>query len=400
MPIFRDAGAVVHAEIDFGNCMYQGYCKDRLKVLSFDNWKGFSLESGDMSADALIEKFYNTYEHDPEFERIDAFICSHPAANCQLFMKFKKPIIVYATTRIEFGRHDSGVFWRKGIWNEEKGKAMWHQWVDDMRTLSQDPRNVIAANNRYDAAYIRYFTGIDALYIPSWCGDLNYEYELLRNNKKLFQPYPVYTPIKDAFLIGPYRTNLDLLRNGSKTELEMHPIVQELRSTQRKRGVKLSFFDEEFPKGYQYEDLVRYKGIMILPYQVSTISFFEFYRLNIPLFCPSKSLLIKWHMEHNEFLWERIYGWPDQLYPLDPRDELSHAPNPNTNSDASFSFWLDFADWFTFPHIQLFDSFEHLMDLLESAELFEISRKMRSHNIDQRQELVDTWKQIFAKMRV
>jgi hypothetical protein len=215
----------------------------------------------------------------------------------------------------------------------------------------------------------------------------------------LFQPYPVYTPAKDAFLIGPYRTNLDLLRNGSKTQLEKHPIVQELRSAQKKHRVNLKFFDEEFPNGYQYGDLVRYKGILILPYQVSTISFFEFYRLNIPLFCPSKSLLMKWHSRHNDFLWERIYGWPDQLYQLNSHDELSTAPNPNTNSDSSFSFWLDYADWFSFPHIQLFDNFDHLMDLMKSARLLNISLNMKNHNYDQRHELVETWKNIFEKTK-
>ena len=28
----------------------------------------------------------------------------------------------------------------------------------------------MAANNKYDAEYIRYFAGVDALYIPSYCG--------------------------------------------------------------------------------------------------------------------------------------------------------------------------------------------------------------------------------------
>ena len=36
---------------------------------------------------------------------------------------------------------------------------------------------VIAANNLYDVHYIKYHTGLDAAYIPSWCGsegDLHY----------------------------------------------------------------------------------------------------------------------------------------------------------------------------------------------------------------------------------
>ena len=44
LPILVEQGAAVHAEIDFANCVYYGLCKRRLKVLSFDEWRGFSLD--------------------------------------------------------------------------------------------------------------------------------------------------------------------------------------------------------------------------------------------------------------------------------------------------------------------------------------------------------------------
>ena len=81
IPVFREAGAVVHAEVDFGNCEYVGYCRSRLRVLSYDDWRGFALESGGRSSAALKKLFYKKYREDPEFGRIDAFVCSHPVAN-------------------------------------------------------------------------------------------------------------------------------------------------------------------------------------------------------------------------------------------------------------------------------------------------------------------------------
>ena len=84
IPIITEAGGVVHAEIDFGNCEYFGLCKDRLKVLSFDNWRGFDPD------EQVKEKFKEAYQNDDEFARVDAFVCSHPAANCELFIPFNK----------------------------------------------------------------------------------------------------------------------------------------------------------------------------------------------------------------------------------------------------------------------------------------------------------------------
>ena len=43
--------------------------------------------------------------------------------------------------------------------------------------------------------------------------------------------------------------------------------------------------------------------------QVSTMSLFEYYRMNIPLFAPSLSLLKVW-CDRYDLMWERSYGWP------------------------------------------------------------------------------------------
>ena len=85
-------------------------CRSRLKVLSFDNWRGFSL---DPCPNLLRRQFFDAYKNDEEFRRVDLFVCSHPVANCELFMPFNRSILVYATTRLEFGRYDADVAWRK-----------------------------------------------------------------------------------------------------------------------------------------------------------------------------------------------------------------------------------------------------------------------------------------------
>jgi hypothetical protein len=63
----------------------------------------------------------------------------------------------------------------------------------NLRAIARNPRNIIAANNVYDQVYIKYFTGLDAMYLPSWCGDNSV----------------TYLPTRLEILLGPSRDNLD-----------------------------------------------------------------------------------------------------------------------------------------------------------------------------------------------
>jgi hypothetical protein len=411
--LFRDAGAVVHPEIDFGNCMYCGFCKERLKVLSYDDWRGFALESGHRTPEEMKKLFYAEYRKDPEMQRVDVVFCSHPAANCQLYLALNKPLVVYFTTRMEFGRNDGGIFWRWPSWNEKKGKKVWQEWVKDLTAITKNKKkHLIVANNRYDVEYVKYFTGLDIDYVPSWCGDLNYAFDSIRHSDRAspYQAKPGYYPSIDAFLLGPYRTNLGLQRDGKHTSEKDHVIMQDLFAALRRDNNQtvIKTISEAFPKGYLYQDLGYYRGVVILPYQVSTMFLFELYRLNIPLFCPSKDLLIQWHRRSPDFMWERIYGWPER-FPgkaksgndvIDTATLSADPPDPNSNTPQSFAHWIQFADWYSLPHIILFDSFEDLLHKLKTTELFEVSEKMREYNRQERERLLEYWTQHFHRLKM
>ena len=219
--LYRLAGAEFHAEIDFGNCIYFNNCAKRLKVLAYDDWRGFGL---DPCPAKLRKNFFDYYKNDPEMVRVDAVVCrydwltnciilknssiqklrmiqlqenldhhvlcSHPVANCELFMPLNKSLIVYATTRLEFGRYDEHVAWRKKDLSPQS-PYRWEEWVSNLRRIGARPGNVIAANNKYDVYYIKYFTGLDAMYLPSWCS-----------------PKAFWKPEKNIVLLGPSRDNL------------------------------------------------------------------------------------------------------------------------------------------------------------------------------------------------
>ena len=86
-----------------------------------------------------VDEFYATYRD--EFQTIDAFLCMHAAATCELFVAFKRPIIVIATIRYDNGR---------------VSLTDWKRWNQVLVRIAADPENVIAANNRYDVEYMRY----------------------------------------------------------------------------------------------------------------------------------------------------------------------------------------------------------------------------------------------------
>ncbi|CAF4403260.1 unnamed protein product, partial [Adineta steineri] len=106
--------------------------------------------------------------------QVNIFMCFHPAAMCEMFMPFNRTLIVIASTRYELGRY---------------GKEDWINWNKNLQIIVTNPRNVVAGNNLYDAEYIRYFTGIKAIVLPSLCAYTNVSYA-----PKIKKPFLI-TPI-------------------------------------------------------------------------------------------------------------------------------------------------------------------------------------------------------------
>lgn len=380
--IYEAAGAVVHAEIDFGNCMYhEGTCKQRLKVLAFDNWRGFSL---DPCPNRYRRRFFHAYRDDGEMKRVDFVICSHPAANCELYMPLNRSLVIYPTTRLEFGRFDDVVEWRRPSLNK-RSPIRWAEWVSNLIAMSKQPHVILAANNLFDVHYVRYHTGLQLDYLPSWC-DLGVRYTGGREGSAL------------PFLLAPYRDNLGHPYR-SEAEAWNSPILRGLQDAIKLHGKSLRNgkpFDvvrmgQYYPKGYKFEEIAAHPAVVFMPYQVSVMSFFELYRAGIPIFAPSKELLIEWTRMYN-FTWERIYGHPRRIV-VDP----SETRDPTSDDENDLNYWLGFCDIYVFPHITYFSSWGELLRKLDVANLDAISNSMHVHNANQRASLVSRWKAHFER---
>ncbi|CAG9462724.1 unnamed protein product [Pedinophyceae sp. YPF-701] len=373
MDLFYDIGVEVHAENDFGNCISFNTCKDRLKVLQFDDWRGFSL---DPDPEKLRRDFFEAYRDDPEMQRVDMVICSHPAANCELFLPLNKPMIIYPTTRLEFGRNDEVVEWRKPYISDNSPRR-WKQWVANIQTMAEDPKHIFAANNLFDAAYLQYHTGVKALTLPSWCGS---------HIKAKWDP-----DLRLPILIGPYRDNLDFPQ-FRKDETWAHPIMEGLKHALDAHNAKSSGSARVMERirdlydTFDWARIAKHPCMIWIPYQLSVMSFFEAYRTGIPVFAPARALLREWHAKH-DLTWERIYGYPERL------DESWDLPySPNSEDDESFSFWLEYADFYQMPHVQLFESWDHLMELLDTVDLQRVHDDMMAYSERLYSSLKMAWK--------
>ena len=89
------------------------------------------------------------------------------------------------------------------------------------------------------------------------------------------------------------------------------------------------------------------------------MSIFEYYRMNIPLFAPSPTLLASWQIKYkvlSELTWDMVFSRPKSssnlpqyekgTYPFDPNDQFS---------EEAISYWVKWSDFYEWPHITQFD---------------------------------------------
>ena len=192
------------------------------------------------------------------------------------------------------------------------------------------------------------FTNIDWKYIPSLCNYTETKYNNKKNNYILFSKNKSINGLINKDYLGKYR----------------------------------------------WSDLYEYNGIVHIPYNYSTMSIFEQYAANVPLFFPSKKYLTnlfvnKQAMTEISFL---------QVFKKQPEDLLEVYGNPNLYNNLNiFCDNIDLCDYYNqewMPHITYFDSDEHLNDIFKNINLQDITIKMQNKNIERKENIIKLWKTI------
>jgi len=316
-----------------GSCASMGTCargRD-LRVLNQSNGQDLLPDPA-----ALIAHFAREYKEDAEMQSVDAVVCSHPAAMCEVFEPLNKSLLVYATTRYEMGRCFSDA--------QQQGCSLdpsrWRSWSRKLERWAGDRRHVISANNLYDARYIRHFTGVPAQAIANYC-----------------DKGQSYRPVRRQILLSM----------AQHVENALWPLLQQAVRARGAEGLVEFAHIRRLYRRYEYSDLAQHPAIVVIPYQVSVMSFFEQYRLNVPLLLPSRRLLASWSVSSGvvqQRTWASVFGQCSVASALEPHAAFTNETDPNNDYDEDAVFWwLRYADYYTFPHILYWDSPEQLVDL-------------------------------------
>jgi len=307
-----------------GHCDLTKTCATDLRVLTSMNAMTPSQHTS--------RAFVKTYQNDPQMDLVDVVMCFHPSAMCELFMPLNKRLFVIATTRYELGRHS---------------KQQWLAWNANLKRIAADHRNVVGANNLYDLKYIEYFTGITPILIPS------------------------FAPVQHMY--RPKNTDILIAEIHSPNGDALLGIIRGLSP----RFVRLR---EKYPH-YTRAQLCNNTAIVHLPYQLSIMSLFEQYAMGIPILVPSVTFLWELHNKYDvvtERTWDRVrLGTRPRKSLISPAKSTT-SPDPNNDWDrGAFLHWAAFGDFYQWPHIVTFNSFDHLKVLIRDTNWGDISSKMR-----------------------
>jgi hypothetical protein len=251
-------------------------------------------------------------------------------------------------------RYELGADYSAELWED------FNEWIIDR---CGEGRLILAANSKYDCEYIKCFTGIEPLHLPSLC-----EYTGIK-----------YLPTQDKFLY---------FAPGEVEDTELRKLMV------RKYDV--------LPAGHPWQAIGAFKGIIHFPYNVSVMSICEQYTANIPLFFPSIKFLMELYEQGIDVLKQMSIVSTDSKKP-GSLVSFRGRYDPNDYKDiVSVRHWLLSADYYDkdwMPHIQYFSSIEHLEYLLHTVNLAEISEKMRITNKWRRQEVYHRWANVVEKVR-
>ena len=338
--IFTDLGHEVDDWSLSGHAWVFGRQRKHIDIINHTNWTSID--------EKMCDAFYDRYSK--ELQKYDGFIVTHTPCLSMLYKKFDKPIIVVCSTRYEQPFFSNMIKWKKFnnylIEGADRGKI------------------ILLANNKYDKRYTELFLNREVKLIPSICDYTDSKYTG-KNSKFLYS--------------SKFKPQEVLKRNELLTDK-----------------------NEELAPGYSWKELFSYSGIVHIPYNASTMSIFEQYTANVPLFFPTLEFLSflrgKYYSQGvmSELSWNQVFSLSSHsvIGPMfdDPNNYLD---NNKMNEWTKLS---DFYDAENMPHIQYFKSFEHLNYLLKTSDLEKISKNMQEHNITRKMEIYKKWQQVIQNI--
>lgn len=280
----------------------------------------------------MCNKFYQ--ENKTKLEKYDGFIVTHIPMLSMLYKKFDKPIIFVASTRYEYPFTDNTIRWNR------------------LNNFLQGTDNIIfVANNLYDKWYCEQFLDFTFEHIPNIC---NYTNAVYSNDSNIHVYYSKKLNLTNTNII-----NKDKLGR------------------------------------YTWTELYKYKSIIHIPYNISTMSIFEQYTANMPLFFPTKEYLLELAVQKLA-LSELSYT---QVLNIENKSLIKYKGNidPNNTNDINLlKQAIDLADFYNedMKEVMYFSSLDDLKEKINSTNFLQVSNRMEIHNIERKENIKNKWQKI------
>jgi len=284
----------------------------------------------------------------------DTIIVSFPPKFIDVFknIKFKYPKILNAGHRLHIHTKNDIMF------------------IEKLKTQINNNEIILCSMSKYDTEYIKHYIDIEPIQLDVVC---------------LYLPLNPYLPIRNEILISPVHT------------LNVSPFksINNMNNIAKTMGYNLQFANiKELYPNYKYEDLINHKATVLFPYSAFSISMIEIYEMNIPMFVPSKKLLIETGIMNDISLFP-CYSSYEEMIEIDiPHTNSPHKYSPNSMKNEDRLYWLDFTYFNTKENVIFWDNPTDLFNKLISTNLQEVSDKMKIENMKHREKQLNNWKNL------
>jgi hypothetical protein len=257
-------------------------------------FRNFTLEDIDIGVGKRFAKFLQE-----DLADVDCFVTGHTPALSLILSETSRPVVVCVTTRYEY----------PFTGDSEKWKAF-NAYLVERHSKGQF---TFVANNPYDMMYFHHYTGIIPKMMQSICDHTSGLWKPKTSDWVTYSKLPIRS--------GGGLVNL------------------------KERG------------RYTWEDWFSHSGTLTIPYQVSTMSMFEFASAGMPIRYPTVEETIELRKMHPRYVLSEI-SWR-LVSPRFSNDSFSRMetfgdmPSPNLLDDESLRVWLPFSDAYTewFPTV-------------------------------------------------
>jgi hypothetical protein len=303
-------------------------------VVNEFTWRGFD--------PGMVKRFQRIYGR--YLRQFDGFIATYPPCFSALFREFAGPTLAICATRYEYPMTHDAARWR---------------WLDEMlREGVESGSLTLTANNRADADYVANYTGLNPAYVPSACTYTG----------------ATYTGRRSVSLIATLHEELG-------------------RAISRELSADALPFREALGSGYEWESFYDCRALILLPYNVSTMTLFEAYSACMPIYVPDRDFLKQLAAEHPDDVlchlsFSQVTGMP-AVPPPEGALDLNDVRDPSV-----IDWYLERADFYSpewMPEVRTFESWSHLDHLLATDDPHAISERMAAVRPDRLARISARW---------